>query len=123
MSLDTLIAEGIEKQKAHRQAANAEKALKKELEDVKIRIQQACEEAGVNSASIKGFANVSVTTKDMPTVKDWDLVANYIKQNDALHLFQKRIHQSAFEEIVAMGNTIPGIETFEKTNVTIRDLS
>lgn len=123
MSLNDLIQIGVEKQKAHKAAAAAEKAAKAELEEIKFQIQEACEKAGVDSASIKGFANITVGTKEMPTVKDWDAVAGFIKKHDALHLFQKRIMQGAFEEYRNQGIEVPGIDVFEKTTVTIRDLS
>lgn len=123
MTLNELIQKGIEKQKIHKAIAAQEKAAKADLEAAKEEIRMACEEAGVNSASIKGFANITLTEKRLPTVIDWDALAKFIKENDALHLFQKRINQSAYEEYLEQGTEIQGIEIFPKTTVTIRDLS
>jgi NACalpha-BTF3-like transcription factor len=96
------------------------KAIREVFNAKKFEIIKACNEMGVDSTAVKGVATVSVTTKKRPTVTDWDAVANYVKQNDALYLFQKRIAAGAYEELVEMEGEIPGIETYEEPDLSLR---
>ena len=54
--------------------------------------------------------------KSFPSVTDWQALVEYIKENDAWHLFQKRLSSTAFNEICEItGSVPPGVEIYETT--------
>jgi hypothetical protein len=65
-------------------------------------------------------AQVSVRPKTVPQVQDWLAFFDYIAKNNAFQLVQKRIGVTAWAEMVAAGETIPGVksETFSVLSVT-----
>ncbi len=67
-------------------------------------------------------ANVSISETDVPTVKDWDLVYDYIKTNDSFYLLQKRMSAAAFRELLNLGHEVPGVEIFKDRKLNLRAL-
>ncbi len=67
-------------------------------------------------------ANVSISETDVPTVKDWDLVYDYIKTNDSFYLLQKRMSAAAFRELLNLGHEVPGVENFKDRKLNLRAL-
>lgn len=60
---------------------------------------------------------VTVKTKTVPQVKDWDKVYKFIKENDAFDLLQRRLSDAAVSERWDDDVEIPGVEEF--TAVTL----
>lgn len=67
-----------------------------------------------------GRASVSVSVQEVPTVTDWDAVQDYIRENDALYLFQRRLGAGACQELWNSGVEIPGVEKHEKRGLNLR---
>jgi hypothetical protein len=63
------------------------------------------------------LARVTVVTKEIPQIKDWDKLYAYIKKNNAFELLQRRVSDSAVAERWEAGKKVPGVEAF--TAVTI----
>lgn len=95
------------------------KELKEEFDRKQWELMQQMEDAGLDQAK-SNSATVFVSKDVMPTVKDWEALTQYIKDNDAHYLFQKRITQTAWKELVEMGEEVPGVEAFEKPKLNMR---
>ncbi len=67
-------------------------------------------------------AKVRIIEKDMPTAKDWGKVYNYIVENDAFDLLQKRLSTKAYADRAESEGGIPGIETFRKITLSVTKL-
>ena len=67
-------------------------------------------------------ASVSISTKSVPTVKDWDLVWGYIKKNNAFDMVQRRLNNSAVEARWENGRDVPGVEKFDVVTVSCTKL-
>lgn len=72
-------------------------------------------------ASARGVkATFTPKTKEVPNVTCWDKVYDFILENEALHLVQKRISESAWKELrEADGVLVPGTEVFEKSTYSL----
>ncbi len=109
----------------YRKAQSRADELKKEFDDFKEQIMDRIESEKLEGSLVRGKkATVSLKPKTVPTVKDWAKVFKYVKTNDAFHLFERRISSSAWrEEVQARKNRdIPGIEKFEKRDLSVTTL-
>ena len=96
-------------------------ALKEDFKELSSEIMVKMDAQGAKR--IGGLsANVSISETDVPTVKDWDLVYDYIKTNDSFYLLQKRMSAAAFRELLVLGHEVPGVEIFKDRKLNLRAL-
>lgn len=88
-----------------------EKALKEHL----INNLPKSEASGVAGK----LARVTVVTKKVPQVKDWDIFYKHIKKTGSFDLMSKRLSDSAIKERWELGEVIPGVESFNAVTVSI----
>jgi predicted nuclease with TOPRIM domain len=67
-------------------------------------------------------ASVTITSQTVPNVTDWDLVHQYVVENDACYLLEKRLSAAPYRELLMAGTPIPGTEPFEKRDISLRKL-
>jgi len=65
------------------------------------------------------LARVTVVTKQVPQVKDWDAFYKYVKKTGSFDLMQKRLTDAAIKERWEAGKEIPGVEHFNAVSVSI----
>jgi len=65
------------------------------------------------------FGTVSVTKTDVASVKDWPAFEEYVYENRALYLLQRRPSDVAYRDEIATKGEIPGVETFTKVNLSL----
>lgn len=120
--LDDLIRQAVKTRERYKTLDSEAKDLRAEFDNLKYQIIKKCNEMGVDSASVKGVANVSVSIKKHASVQDWDALLQYMKENDAYYLFQKRISSQPYQELLAQEGLedLPGCATFEQEDVNIR---
>lgn len=68
------------------------------------------------------LARVSVVTKDVPAVEDWDKVFEYVRKTKSYDLLQRRISSSAVEARWENGKAIPGVGHFNVVSVSLSKL-
>ena len=68
------------------------------------------------------LARAQISSKKVPSVKDWTAFFAYVKENDAWDLLAKRVNDTAVAERWDNGETIPGIDAFVLTSVSITKL-
>ena len=61
----------------------------------------------------------SITTEDIPFIKDWEAVHEYIKINDRFDLLQKRIGVVAWRDLFKDGILVPGTEPAVDTDISL----
>ena len=95
------------------------KAQEKELEDYLVN---GFSELGLSSA--KGsLASFSFAKLDQPNVKDWDLLYEFIVENNDFSLLHKRIGTESWREYLENDSVlVPGTEIFKKTQVYLRKI-
>ena len=65
------------------------------------------------------LANVSVTSKQVPTVTDWDAVFEYVHKNKSYDMLQRRLSDAAVQARWEDGKKIPGVEPYEAKSLSI----
>lgn len=65
------------------------------------------------------LARVTIVTKQIPQVKDWDAFYKYVKKTSSFDLLQRRLTDSAIKERWEAGKEVPGVEHFNAVSVSI----
>jgi hypothetical protein len=62
---------------------------------------------------------VKVYTDQKLVVKDWDELYKYVHRTKKYELLQKRLGESAAQEIIDDGKKVPGVESFTMVKVSL----
>lgn len=96
-----------------------EKQLTEEFNQLEqVLLARADEQGATRIATKDGTAIVS--EQELPQIDDWDEAHNWMKENDALYLLQRRINSAAFRELVKSGQSVPGISVYTKRSLNFR---
>lgn len=89
------------------------KKVKEALDSNEFEIIEALDELGVNRFAV-GKLSFSISESQVGNVEDWDQLYGFIRENDAFHLLQRRLSNSAYNELVDLGEAPPGVVPFTK---------
>jgi len=64
-------------------------------------------------------ARVMVTTKEVPTIKDFKKLQAHIKRTGNFDLLQRRLNAAAVNERWDVNKNVPGVEAFTKVGVSL----
>ena len=92
------------------------KVINTEMESLEATLMGKLDEEETIKACGK-TAGVTITTLVVPNVTDWDAVHQYIVDQQACYLLEKRLSAAPWRELLAMGDKIPGTEPFEKRSL------
>lgn len=81
------------------------KTKEKELREHALRQLNA---ARLDSARGR-LATMTKVSREVPSVTDWDRVYKFVREHDALDLFERRIHRTAWRDRVEADGQVPGI--------------
>lgn len=68
------------------------------------------------------LARVTVVNKKVPQVKDWDKLYAHIKKTNQFEFLQRRLSDSAVNERWDNGKSVPGVESFNVTTLSVNKL-
>lgn len=68
------------------------------------------------------LARVTVVTKQIPQVKDWDAFYKHVKKTGDFDLMQRRLTDAAIKERWEAGKEVPGVEHFNAVSVSINKI-
>lgn len=102
--------------------AEQDKKLKAEYDELEAKIVERLSKEGLDKASGR-LATVSVSSVVVATISDFDALCKYVKRTGNFQLFQRRISDPAFRELMTLKGVVPGLEPFEKQNLNLRTLS
>lgn len=127
--IEDLTSQLVEIRDELRDLATKEKVLKKNKEEIEIRLKQAMEAVGIDLARAHGHT-ISIQHRTVPTLTDYDSFTEWFTDNIQEHpeymsLFERRISAPVYRELLEEfeGESIPGIEPFDKWSVSLRVLS
>ena len=105
-------------------------AQKKTLADDKRRVDGALAKAEADLMSIMFANNMTVlgtdravadlTTANKPKVTDWGMLYEHITATQGFDLLYRRISGAAFDERIAAGVMVPGVEVAPVTTVKVK---
>ena len=116
------LVDAFDVQRKERLAADkVAKALKRDEEEMSQRLIAVMYENEAHFAAGKNVrVKLNVTSK--PVANDWQKVYDYMMENDAMDLVQKRLHHSAIDDRIEEGEEIPGIEFVQVNKLSIGKL-
>lgn len=96
------------------------KELKEKMEKLEAWIKEQADIQGVTSFKTK-HGTAFLTTTDYANVADWDAVLNYIRENDAYDMLEKRVSKVAVRGYIDANKSVPaGVNYGTKLEVNIR---
>jgi hypothetical protein len=104
-----------EKRLAIEKQAEALKAQESALKEHLIQTLPKSEAGGVAGK----VARVTVISKPVPQVNDWDKFYAHIKKTGDFELLQRRLGEGAIKERWEAGKVVPGVEVFNAVTVSI----
>lgn len=117
-TLDELVAESKRLRDEAAAFDKAAKNLRADRETINGLIIAKMDDQGITRIGT-GHGNVSITENTVPNVVDWDQVYEFIKDNDAFYLLQRRMSASAFNDLLTSGTQVPGTELFTKRDISL----
>lgn len=107
---------------SRRLLAAQDKELEATYKDLEEKIKARLAAEGMDKGTGKK-ATASLTTVTVATIKDWDAVCKWVKKTGHFQLFQRRISDPAYREILELKKAgVPGLDAFDKINLNLRAL-
>lgn len=109
-------------QKEELERATKEKVsvIKAAMEKLEVYLLQRMDDDGVTSFKTP-YGTAFATEAEFASVVDWMQTLEYIKENDAFHLLEKRVNKTSVRTWMSEGNPIPpGVNWTVKRDVGIR---
>ena len=121
-NLDELVKIYLTIREARAKLEEQDKQLKEEMEVISTAMLAICNEA--NADSIKTQEGTVIRqTKDRFYCSDWDSLKQFILENNAVDLLERRIHQTNFKEFMSehQADGLPtGLNVMRKFAISVR---
>lgn len=117
--LDVLAMKRDELREAKRTLEAQLKAIDAQLAANEADVIEVLDSLGVPKFSV-GKLSFSISETLVGNVEDWDSVYAYIREHDAFHLLQRRLSNSAYKELLELGEAPEGIVPFTKRSLNFR---
>jgi hypothetical protein len=95
------------------------KKIEEKLDAQEKLVLERMELEGTNAVKGKK-ASASISTNVVANVVDWDKVYAFVKKTGNFQLFQRRISDPAFRELMELKGAVPGVEPFTKKKINLR---
>ena len=102
-----------------KQLLEQEKKLKQVQNALEAEIAADMERQGLTQTG-NDACTISLKTEVVPTVEDWDALWEHIFDTRQTELLQKRMSATAYRELLAMAQAVPGVRSTELTKVNYR---
>jgi len=94
--------------------------IKAKMEKLEAWIKEQADAQGVTSFKTK-HGTAFLTTTDYANVADWDAVLDFVRENDAYDMLEKRISKIAVRGYIDLNKSVPaGVNYGTKLEVNIR---
>ena len=87
--------------------------------DLESRLVAVMDDQGIERTA-NDRATISVKTETMPSAEDWDQIYRHILATEQFELLHRRLSAQAFREILALGQTVPGIRSTDVVRINYR---
>ena len=94
------------------------KELKSQRAEIEDEIIADMAESGLTLARTD-FGTVATKKSIVASVTDWETFEDYIYENRALYLLQRRTSSPAYRELLETDGEVPGTEPFEQITVSL----
>lgn len=74
-------------------------------------------ERGIDNVSAKGVGTAYKSTRSSASVADWDTLFNFVQENDAWEMLERRVNKTAVEQYVDIHEDLPPGVNWSETQV------
>ncbi|MEH8108001.1 hypothetical protein [Gallibacterium anatis] len=120
MSIKDLITEYQQLKAKRAELSRADAELKQRMDDIEATMLVELDNAGTDSVSVNGLGTVYRKQEIVPTIEDYATALNYIRDNDLMFLFQRRLNATAYRELLEQGVEVKGINPTQITKIIFR---
>ena len=99
------------------------KALDDEAKEIESRLLKKMGDDKLDKFTVTGHGTLSVSSSVVADVKDWSELEKFIHKHKYFQLFQRRVSDTAYRELLEAGKKIPGVEPFTKVRLNVRATS
>lgn len=99
--------------------AARDKVLVEEADGLEAQLIARLKAEGTEMGSSK-TATATLSVTPVPVVEDWDAYYAYMRENDSLHLLQRRPAVGAMNELKDAGVDVPGVRWIDKEAISLR---
>ncbi len=121
MNLGSMIDRMYELRNQRSELSKQDKALRAEFEALSMQVMALLDEQGT-TMSRASTASAIITEEEVAHVEDWDQTYEFIKENDAFYLLQRRFNNAAWRELKASDQLVPGTEAVKVRKVALRKI-
>lgn len=95
--------------------------MKEQLDMIQSALLGFCKSSAIDSVKTK-YGTVSRVIKERFWCTDWDSFKTFVKENDALELFEKRIHQTNMKQFMETNPEMrpPGMNIDREFSIVVR---
>jgi len=114
---------GLRDRRATRKAAyDDDDASDKEKQNkIEIEFLRRFQDRGIDNVSARDVGTAYKSTRSSATVADWEVVLDYVQNNEAWELLERRVNKTAVEQYKsAEGDLPPGVNWSETQVVNFR---
>jgi hypothetical protein len=100
---------------------NKDKELQAQMNVIESEILNFCKTSGLDSLKTQ-YGTAIRSIKERYWCTDWDSFRNFVKEHDAIDLFEKRIHQTNMKQFMESNPELlpPGLNLDREYSITIR---
>ncbi|KGQ59707.1 hypothetical protein [Gallibacterium anatis] len=120
MSIKDLITEYQQLKAKRAELSQADAELEQRMDDIEAAMLVELDNAGTDSVSVNGLGTVYRKQEIVPTIEDYATALNYIRDNDLMFLFQRRLNATAYRELLEQGVEVEGINPTQITKIIFR---
>jgi hypothetical protein len=122
-ALGSLIDEMHDIRERRRELAKEEKILGQEYEALQASLIASLEATGMTSGA-SDIASAAIKVTEVANVQDWEVFHKWLRKTNRLYMLERRPAQAAFREFLEASRghkPPPGVVTFEKTTISLRN--
>ena len=95
------------------------KTLDAQLSANEQEIIELADDLGLDRFAV-GKLTFSISEQTVGNVEDWDDLYQFIRDNNAFYLLQRRLANAAYKEMLDSGSALPGVVPFTKRSLNMR---
>lgn len=123
--VEAYLAVRSERERIAVQYEEQDKALKADLSQIEVLMLGICNDVGADSIKTS-LGTVIRSVKERAVCSDWDNFRQFVLDNKAVDLLERRIHQGNFKEFMSSHETDglpPGVNLMREFGITVRKSS
>lgn len=99
------------------------KNIDEEAKEIEGRLLKKMVDDKLDKFTVSGHGTLSISSSVVADVRDWSEFEKFVHKHKYYHLFQRRVSDTAYRELLEAGKKVPGVEPFTKVRLNVRAAS